>query len=483
MRVIFAMIFILVPVLCQGVPLWSVQDDHVVMNKTILADVFAKSTTEFTLPVDGQIFQVKVEQISGPNLGITSLRGRIDGKQESFFLLCSTESGATGAFFQPGDGTAYQLSHKKDYDQVSAVEYEKLGSCGGGVKAEEFTRAPEPHYHPVIKPTLNRDKEGELADDGSRHDIIVGYTPAAMAHMGGLEYILIAAQLSVDSANLVYENSDIASRLRLVHVMETPYEETEHDSYNDYISNLYYPDDGFMDDMIVARNLVGADFVSVLVDGSDESGETPICGMAPMMCSDEVIWEFEAKAVSVISIQCAIVNWSFVHEIGHNRGCEHNRSSADFIPAYSFSYGYRFGTDDPEVPGYRTVMAYDHFYFSYERIPYFSNPSISYNGFPTGVWPPLENEAYNALTHDNTAALCSTFRGERTFIKFGNSGYDPTGMLDEPFISITGAISGSRDGGTIVFQNGSAYFTGTLPGDKRLYIHDGAGSAVLGDVD
>jgi hypothetical protein len=293
--------------------------------------------------------------------------------------------------------------------------------------------------------------------------------------MGGEEFVRAEVQLSVDVANLAYASSGIGSELRLVHVMRTEYEEIDAWEYLDHVNFLYYPDDGRMDDVLVMRDVTGADFASVLIDGRDALGQVETCGMAPVMQPHLVNPDFEPLAISIVSIQCAATDWTLAHEVGHNRGCAHNREDAGLPGAYSYSYGHRF---DAGGGHYSTVMAYNDSQGNYTRIPYFSNPDVEYSGVPTGVVPGLVGEAHNALTHDQTAALCAAFRIERTFVEFGWTGTSD-GSYVAPFASLAEALSEARDGGGVVLMNSDPAYSGVLQ-LPRLIMAGDSGSAVLG---
>src|SRR5262249_28178590 len=80
---------------------------------------------------------------------------------------------------------------------------------------------------------------------------------------------------------------------------------------------------------------------------------------------------------------------TLAHECGHNMGAGHALGDGGG-GAYSYSYGWRFTASGNT---YRTVMAYSPGF----RIPYFSNPSVSYLGVPTGT-----STANNSLTLTNS---------------------------------------------------------------------------------
>jgi hypothetical protein len=86
--------------------------------------------------------------------------------------------------------------------------------------------------------------------------------------------------------------------------------------------------------------------------------------------------------------------------------------------AYSYSHGYVYAPSNNKKASWRTIMAYtDECEATYDneqhysnsdwcqRIPYFSNPNISYQGIATG-----DASANNALTLNNTADIVASFR-------------------------------------------------------------------------
>jgi hypothetical protein len=477
-RVLLAMV-LLIPAVSTAQPLWIGDRREVAVDQALLNEALNRNVRQFDLPIDGRVYRVDVDRVSAPNLGVTSLGGRIDDDPESFFLLCRTESGAVIAFFKLGGGQAYRLDHRNGFDEVHEVDVEALGGCAGGVNGEELRPESGDHPQPAL-PRPSRNATRDVADDGSRHDILIGYTPGAEEAMGGNDYIRAEVQLAVDVANLTYSNSEITSSLRLVHTMLTDYDEITAWEYLDHLAYLWYPSDGNMDDMLTMRESVGADFVSVFIDGRNFTGDVTTCGLGPVMQPHQINQDFEDLALSIVSVQCAASVWTLAHEVGHNRGCAHNREDASTGGAFPYAYGHRFW-DDNQV-GFRTVMSYDtNPAGGFERIPYFSNPEISYAGEPTGVSPGLEGEAHNALVHNNTAPACAAFRSERTFVEFNWGGLNPNGLILAPYRSISEAIWGSREGGTIAILDDNPDFVGVLE-DVRGFVHEGEGSTVLGGM-
>lgn len=75
-------------------------------------------------------------------------------------------------------------------------------------------------------------------------------------------------------------------------------------------------------------------------------------------------------------------DYSFAHEIGHNLGLNHNReeyTQEETEGNYTFSYAYGFY----EADVHKTIMSYNTFGYV-PRIPFFSNPNLTKDGFTLG---------------------------------------------------------------------------------------------------
>jgi len=78
---------------------------------------------------------------------------------------------------------------------------------------------------------------------------------------------------------------------------------------------------------------------------------------------------------------CATGYYTFAHEIAHMVGAQHNRETG--AVNFPYPYGYGFLIRPPVNSGYRTILAYPAQGYN-TRINYYSNPSVSFRGFPTG---------------------------------------------------------------------------------------------------
>jgi hypothetical protein len=460
--------------------LWEVDlTDRATLNAPLLEGILDGREREFTVAAGGAVHRVQIE-IQSRNKSVRSLRGMLGGDPENFFLLCRDDDGGTAAFFHPPGPASYILERRDGELQIVELEAESFSPCVGGLAPPEGLARTGAAAIPAPPVSIPPRGDRAVADDGSRHDLLIAWTSKTRTAAGGESQIQAEIQLAVDAANLVYDNSGIASNVRLVHSLETDYDESSAWQYGDYLYALAHPSDGKMDDLHPLRDRTGADFMVLIVENTDVLGN-PMegCGIGYLMADSLITPEFDIYAMSVVTRSCASSVWTLAHELGHNRGCHHNREDAGGGEgAYSYSFGHRFTGDDSN--GYRTVMSYDTDPGgTFERIPYFSHPSISYQGQPTGVPVGDALEAHSALTHANTSTLCAGFRSEHTFVEFGWSG-GSTGFIDAPFASIESGIEGSRVGGWLALRGDQPAFTGLLPADHRVYVHDGVGSTLFG---
>jgi hypothetical protein len=220
---------------------------------------------------------------------------------------------------------------------------------------------------------------GVDCDDGSRIDLSVGYTDAALAQAGGAEQIADQILWAVGDSNAIYASSGIAVTLRLVGTqLAAGYVEDSASMANDLYA-LQDPTNGPLDGVHAAGVAAGADLIALV-----RANGGGACGIAFLVGGsvDQV-----AYGVSVTALGC-FSNRTFTHELGHNMGCCHAPGDGGGCLSggvFPYSTGHRFfGVSGAE---YRTVMAYA----PGTRIPRLSSPLVSYDGTPTGVVDARDN--------------------------------------------------------------------------------------------
>ncbi len=280
-----------------------------------------------------------------------------------------------------------------------------------------------------------------LDDDEVIIRVMVVYTPAAARWGdrmgGGIENI---ANTSVAETQIVLDNSETLTGMKLVHTAEVGYTEfvkrefssgkRVNDSRID-LERLQDLTDGYMDEVHDWRDQYFADLVVLLADVSD------VGGISYLLRDPEGSPDY---AFSLVRVRQALDNYTFVHEIGHNLGLHHHKEqNVEPGPGWLFDYsaGWRWeGEDDRGVPQwYNTVMSYNSGeYFDNGitsiTLPYFSNPGVYHNGYPTGH----PEDADNARTVREIREIIASYRPEPENDTLANTAKDP----EEPLLRGSG---------------------------------------------
>ncbi|HXJ57851.1 MAG TPA: Calx-beta domain-containing protein, partial [Verrucomicrobiae bacterium] len=355
--------------------------------------------------------------------------GVVDGWPNSRVILVSEGDLIAASIDVPGLGS-YQIRYVGDgLHKVTELDKAQIPTCGPLKRAPAKPRPirlrkksypPIPGDEPgsfVAKPMalgggspLERDlffpaSPGiePAASSNTNVDVMVVYTSAARIGAGGVAAMNTLIDLAVAEANDTYANSLIPVTLNLVFRGEVSYSETGNAATD--LTRLQNPSDGYMDSVHALRNQYGADLVCLFTETM-----TTYAGLGYLMST--VTTNFSSYAFSVVRRVYAAGSYTFPHELGHNMGCAHDRQNSSSPGAYPYSYGYRFVGDDNIT--YRTVMAYA----PGTRIPYFSNPNVSYQRAATGVAIGATNAADNATSISNTAPTVSAFRWPVVILSF-----------------------------------------------------------------
>lgn len=333
---------------------------------------------------------VRIAKVAHAVGGRSVLFGKVIGSPESSVILAFHQGVMAGSVFLPGQKPA-RIEHAGD-DMYRIVEFDPRSVPPCGAKRMPGLRAAA--------------VAGELpamsGDERVNVDLLVVYTRAARVAAGSVGAIEATIAAAVAEANQAFENSGVAIDLELVRTEETTYSETGNPETD--LGRLQGRTEGFMDAIHNVRAAYGADLVLLLTETMQN-----FAGLAYLMSNPSP--NAANSAFAVVKREFATGTQTFAHEVAHLFGCQHDRANADGNGAFDYSYGHRF---DVDAVSYRTVMAYA----PGERIPYFSNPEVSFMGVPTGVASGQANAADNALTLRNTAAVVAAFSAEATSIAF-----------------------------------------------------------------
>ncbi|GEM_PF-1426812 len=338
--------------------------------------------------------KLTVDEQRRTEFGGYAFRGQIGDDPLSTGLFVTQNGVMAGVVNIPGEG-AFKIQYVGNgIHQIVELDPSKMARCGVDLLPDQFV-APagnnnnnnnngsdsvgppaEPGGLPVASeptPTPSLDGLPGLQDEAPTIvDILVVYTELSKAGAGGKDGIETLAQLAIEESNLCFSTSGINMQLNLVNVVQANYTET-----GNIESDLYNLSDGSIPDLETLRYAdYKADLVSMITEREDSG---TIAGIAWILYNLSDPGNRDSSAFSVVRRAYAVGNYVFPHEIGHNLGCAHDRNNADnTYRAFPYSYGQRFTAQGVT---YATVMTYP----PGVRIPYFSNPDISYNGTPTGV--------------------------------------------------------------------------------------------------
>jgi len=237
-------------------------------------------------------------------------------------------------------------------------------------------------------------------------DVLVAYTPAALTDAGTVQAMDAEIALAVSVTNAAYEDSGVAGRLRLAGTSALT---EDFDLSDESLKQLRFVDDGHADGLHALRNRTGADLVSVLVH--DPTG----CGLGYLLLSIQASTTYASPfGFSTVDYSCAVDNYSFAHELGHNMGLDHDRGAPPPItPLFPYGVGYVDVAHE-----WRTIMAYDNQCAAQdpvvhcERLGRFSNPDQTYEGAPLGRPASGPDPADERLALNNAHAYVASYRAK-----------------------------------------------------------------------
>ena len=346
----------------------SKREAKIVFDTAALARGASLDNIEIPL-FDGKTFTAERTSKEIRSLDDSTWRGKIDpnGKMPGDVVLTFRKGHVAGIIYSP-DGV-YEIVVRGDKHFLVELDQAAFPACAGDIEGEPVSEAADPTAG---------------VDSGDRIDVLVLYTAAVAASLGGDAQAQVLAQQAVDATNTAYINSRIRQRVRLVGAQLTALTETG--SFSTELSNLR--GDAATG---ILRNALNADMVAMLTNS------TGSCGIGYLMGGQG---GNQNNAFTVTARTCAVGNLSFAHELGHNMGSQHNPENGSG-PTYPYAFGHYVNGS------YRTVMSYvDPCTNGCTRVPYFSNPNVIFNGAPTGI-PDARD---NARSIDNTADWIANYR-------------------------------------------------------------------------
>lgn len=234
---------------------------------------------------------------------------------------------------------------------------------------------------------------GPCTEDGSQLDILIVYTPQALAGAGGVAGLQALAETAIQDLNTVFANSGIPTTAALAGLREAVgYSESSFLSTN--LTRLRTPGDGYLDEVHGWRDQDRADLVCLFVSTGDVLGIANFGVQAGYQPRPDLA--FSVVQLAALDPGDAV----FAHEIGHNLGLQHQTEADACVLAGADPAGH--GYVDPSE-SFSTVMA------SGSLAPLelrFSDPLAMVNGLPAGE----AGVAENAIVAAQSALVASRFR-------------------------------------------------------------------------
>jgi hypothetical protein len=172
---------------------------------------------------------------------------------------------------------------------------------------------------------------------------------------------------AIADTNRAFANSGLDPRVNLVGTTAVEYEQT--DDMAEDLGRLWNPDDGAMDEVHSLRDELGADLVALIVPEHTQDA----CGVgyeAP--AAGEPSWGFSAMAANCFA------GYTFVHELGHNLGANHNVEDVGENGCEPFPHSCGHW-----ITGVgRDLMSYEQTCPDCPSRLQFSNPDVSFLGHP-----------------------------------------------------------------------------------------------------
>jgi hypothetical protein len=387
-------------------------------QKTLLARPQPSSVVPLQ-PPEGAPFRLVIDSVQPVGEGMTYI-GHVEGAAGSSATVAVIGSAISGTIRIPGRFRYVLATDQTGRHVIRAVDPSKLPPDHPKDYGSRQGKGPS-----KPPPVGDVGDTWDTCDDPTRVTVMILYTSQAQRDAGGKDAVEAAIYNAIAEANYVFVNSEINMQLGLVHVAQTSYTSTG--SALKDLCRLHDPGDGFLDEAQGLRDKYMADLVGLLVpDDLDVCGVTygelidPSQGCYDIANHGVVRSPGSSHAEGayhVFSLECVQINFTLPHEFGHSGSARHNWECDDLDNAPTHSnHGYYYDTGSPAM-SWRTIMTYPwsldtpcgHYG---DKIPYFSNPAISYLGHPTGTSAGTQ-PADNHDVLNTTRAVLANYRCSR----------------------------------------------------------------------
>jgi hypothetical protein len=208
----------------------------------------------------------------------------------------------------------------------------------------------------------------------------VAYTAEAAQQAGSDSAMVIHIRQAITSMNEAFANSKVEHWMELVRTVRINYPESG--CFQQDLTAFWQGTDPVMGYCHWLRQQYHADLAALVITNDQ------FCGL-PL--SDTTV-ATASTAYCAVQYQCMIHNLSLSHMLAHLYGCGHAKYELDPPQqGVAFSYGHGYHWDYNDAANFYTIMGitddidcYGQGEYDCTLINYFSNPSVSYVGVPTG---------------------------------------------------------------------------------------------------
>jgi hypothetical protein len=323
--------------------------------------LFDTAADRVLLNVGGHEWVAKLDRIDRDLLGHRAWVGSIEGIPYSHVSFAERNGIVSGLINALGE--RYQVR------TIAPGQYVIEPVSAGGRERESEPLQPEVPADRAQARISSASAPLDSPADGI--DVLLLYTAAARARVGGVAQMQALLARIVSDSNTAFRRSAVPARLRLAGAIEVPL--TESTNFDGVLRELTATPV-----VRAAREYFHADLVQLLVS----SPTAPTCGVAWLLGSLDIA---DFDAYSVADVDCA-PQYTPTHEMGHNMGSHHAPEDGAIFALFPYSFAYK----DP-ARKFRTLMAYACPDVSCPRIPSFSDPALLVDGGPSGT--PLQNNA------------------------------------------------------------------------------------------
>ncbi|CAM9661323.1 unnamed protein product [Scytosiphon promiscuus] len=250
---------------------------------------------------------------------------------------------------------------------------------------------------------------GRILTASMNIDVMVLYTAASLVKSSANSALMTEQQMETEiitayaEANDALADSGISATVNIVHIARASVAFVESSDMNTDLADIA-AGKGKAKGFDALRTKYGADLVQMIGSYKDS------CGTGYVMAVPRAA--FGTYGYSIVHVHC-LMNFSHIHELGHNMGANHDRESSSTDHEYAHAQRYCSGN----VP-YRTIMAYETGCLTAPRVPMFSAKGKKYAGRSLGT-----------KTTDNARVIRESLT---TVVNFRDQVVVPTAAADDP---------------------------------------------------